>query len=157
MSTQREEKLVPTHQGLQAGSRWEGDPTGKTGKRWPCSSADRAGGDSAPALLCPPSVPRGRASLPATSPHLAWLSGTGTPVWRCRLGDRQVRTSCHGGVDTQATATEKRPQKQIHPNMPNWHLTCAEAIQQRRKSSRQMALEQLDTYRHMKLQNFLKT
>lgn len=90
------------------------------GKQQPCPPRLTESEGMVPsALLCPPSVPQESASVWATSPHLAWLSGTGTPVWRCMLGDREVKASSHGRTDTQTSGTEQRPQKEAHTNMPD--------------------------------------
>lgn len=155
MSTQREGRLVPTHWwgtpwGWREGAGERETPQVRMGRGSPAPLLTALQGTVLSALLCPPSVPREHASHPATCPRLARLSGTGTPVWCCRLGDSQVRVS-HRGTDTQVSATEKRPQKQTHPNMPTWYLTGAKAPGERGRSFQRLTLEQLDNYSFIKL------
>lgn len=77
---------------LEGESRETETPQGRLGRGSPVPLLTRREGTRPSTWLCLPSVPQETAAPPVTSWNLAWLSGTGTPVWHCRLRDREVRT-----------------------------------------------------------------
>lgn len=105
---------------LEGGRRETETPQGRMGRGSPAPLLTRLEWTRPSTWLCLPSVPQETAALPVTSRNPAWLSGTGTPVWRCRLRDREMRTLL--------MEEQKRGLEVDLPDTPNQYLTGTKAM-----------------------------